>query len=346
MQSLRQSELFASKDWLILYQAFTNVNFNASDPTSINRALREYIANNFPEDLNDWIESSEFVAIIDLLSWLAGTLAFKMDINARENFLETAESRESVLRLARFLSYTPRRNRPATGLVKLVEVSTDDLIEDSTGANLSGVRVQWNNPDDPDWFERFTAILSNAFVSTNQFGTPLKSGVVSGTRTHLYRVNCIQGNNNFSFNSSVNGEVMDFDLCNGDFADQGPFFERTPDKSGAFNLFYRNDGNGNASTRTGFFMLFKQGTLVEQNFRIDFPVENQVLDLSVAGVNEEDVWVQTVTDNGQIVINWSKVPASILSFEGFVDHRRYILRIDFCLKPAIKRLRIRECRRC
>ncbi|RYF02711.1 MAG: hypothetical protein EOO77_32205, partial [Oxalobacteraceae bacterium] len=74
MQNNRQSELFLSKDWLVLYQAFTQVNFNASDPNSINQSLRDYIAVNYPEDFNDWIESSEFVAIIDLLSWLAGTL--------------------------------------------------------------------------------------------------------------------------------------------------------------------------------------------------------------------------------------------------------------------------------
>ena len=308
MQSIRQSELFSSKDWLVLYQAFTTINFNASDPTSINRSLREYIANNYPEDYNDWIESSEFVAIIDLLAWLAGTLAFKMDINARENFLDAAEGRESILRLARFLSYNPRRNRPATGLVKLVEVSTDDEIVDSTGANLAGVRVQWNNPDDPDWFERFTSVLNNAFVGTNQFGTPLKVGTVSNTRTQLYRVNCLQGNNNFAFSTSVGGETMNFELCNGDFDDQGTFYERIPDKNGAFNLFYRNDGNGNSSSRTGFFMLFKQGSTIEQNFRIDYPMENQVLDLNTAGVNEEDVWVQTISDGDEVLINWTKVP--------------------------------------
>jgi hypothetical protein len=309
MQNNRQSELFLSKDWLVLYQAFTQVNFNASDPNSINQSLRDYIAVNYPEDFNDWIESSEFVAIIDLLSWLAGTLAFKMDINSRENFLETAEARESVLRLARFLSYNPRRNRPATGMVKLVEVSTDDDIRDSTGTNLAGVKVQWNNADDPDWFERFTTVMSSAFTNTNPFGTPLKTGLLTGIPTQLYRVNCLMGANNFAFSTSVGGEGMDFELCNGDFNDLGSFNERAPDASAAFNLFYRNDGNGNNSARTGFFMLFKQGSTVRQTFRIDTPVENQLLDLDVGGVNENDVWVQTVDENSQVLIDWTKVPA-------------------------------------
>lgn len=309
MQTLRQSELFVSKDWTVLYQAFTNVNFNSSDPSSINQALRDYLANTYPEDFNDWIESSEFVAIIDLLSWLAGTLAFKTDINARENFLETASARESILRLARFLSYNPRRNRPATGMVKIVEISTDDEIYDATGANLSGVRVQWNNADDPDWFERFTTIMSSAFVGTNPFGTPLKADTISGTRTQLYRINSLMGANNFAFNTSVGGQSMDFELCNSDFDDQGTFSERTPDNNAAFNLFYRNDGNGNNSARTGFFMLFKQGSTVKQTYRIEQPVENLVLEVDSGGINENDVWVQTIGDAGQILANWTKVPA-------------------------------------
>lgn len=309
MQSTRASELFASKDWLVLYQAFTTVNFNSSDPTSINQSLRDYLAANYPEDFNDWIESSEFVAIIDLLSWLAGVLAFKTDINARENFLETATARESILRLARFLSYNPRRNRPATGLVKIVEVSTDDEIYDSTGASLSGVSVLWNNADDADWFERFTTVMTSAMVGSNPFGIPLKSVTASSIKSQLYRLNCLMGTNNFSFNSTVGGTSLDFEICNADFSDEGNFTERSPDINAAFNLMYRNDGNGNNSARTGFFMLFKQGTTSTQNFSIAQPVENLVIDISNSGVNEDDVWVQNIDDTGKVLLDWTKVPA-------------------------------------
>ena len=77
--NFRQQNLFLGENWTTLYRAFSQINFNASDPPSINAALRQYIQTNYPEDFNDWIESSEFVAIIDLLSWLAGNLAFKTD---------------------------------------------------------------------------------------------------------------------------------------------------------------------------------------------------------------------------------------------------------------------------
>lgn len=308
-QSLRQSELFAGSDWRVIYRAFTNVNFNASDPPSINRALRSYIQTNYPENFNDWIESSEFVAIIDLLSWLAGTLAFRTDLNARESFLETAEARESILRLARFISYNPRRNQPAKGIVKLVEVSTDDDVLDAYGQSLSGIPVQWDNPDDPDWFESFVTVLNSAFISTNPFGVPLKSGVVGAAKTQLYRMNNRMSDLLLGFNAKVSGSSMDFEVVNTDFNDGGGFTEIEPDFDNAFHLTYRSDGNGNSSPQTGFFMMFKQGTLRRETFGLTVPVENRVLDLGATGVNDSDVWVQTVSDSGAVMRNWNKVPA-------------------------------------
>ena len=309
MQTIRQSELFASKDWQVLYQAFTTVNFNASDPTSINQSLRAYIAANYPEDFNDWIESSEFVAIIDLLSWLAGTLAFKTDINAHENFLETAQARESILRLARFLSYNARRNQPATGMLKIMSVSSDSDISDSTGTSLSGVTITWNDPDNPDWFEQFTTVMNDAFVNTNQFGSALKSITYNNITSNLYRINGPMGLNNMAFSSPVGGTSMNFELCNGDFTSLGAFTEQTPDANAAINFYYRNDGNGYGSARTGFFFLFKQGSTMKQDFLINYPVENQILDLTSSGVTQEDIWVQSVSDAGDILLDWTPVPA-------------------------------------
>ena len=46
--ALRQSELFAGQDWRVIYRAFTQVNFNASDPDTITTALRAYIQANYP----------------------------------------------------------------------------------------------------------------------------------------------------------------------------------------------------------------------------------------------------------------------------------------------------------
>lgn len=308
-QSLRQSELFAGADWQVMYRAFTEVNFNASDPASINRALRQYIQTNYAEDFTDWIESSEFVAILDLLSWLAGSLAFRTDINARENFLESAEARESILRLARFLSYNPRRNQPARGLLKIVGIETDDDVYDAYGNNLANRVIDWNDTEDPDWFERFILVLNAAMVSTNPFGIPLRAGALSGIRTQLYRLNARFGDQSPGFASRVSGTSMNFEIVNGDFSEDSGFFERAPDFDAGFHLYYRSDGNGNGSGSTGFFLAFKQGSLARADYLLADPIENRIIDIDVPNVNQSDVWVQSVDDAGVVLADWTKVPA-------------------------------------
>ena len=308
-QSVRQSELFTGQMWDALYLAFRSINFNASDPGSINAAMQQYMRINFAEDFQDWIASSEFVAILDLLAYLGGSLAFKTDINARENFLEVAEARESVLRLARFLSYNPRRNYPARGLMKLREIQTDDDVYDAFNVNLSNQRIIWDNPDDPDWFERFVLILNNAFQTSNPFGLPLSQGEVAGVTAQTYRINGRFGDAALGFSSRVSGVSMPFEFINTDFDDTQGYFERVPNLDAAIQLLYRTDGNGNGSKNTGFFIGFKQGQLQRQEINLAYPVENQVIDINSDNINEIDVWVQTLTDQGALWYTWDKVPA-------------------------------------
>lgn len=317
--SLRQSELFASQDWQLIYRAFTEVNFNASDPASINRALREYIQVNYAEDFSDWIASSEFVAIIDLLAYLAGTVAFKLDINARENFLDVAEARESVLRLARFLSYNPKRCLAGQGLMKLVTLQTNDDVRDAFGVNLQNRAIRWNDADDPDWFERMVIVLNSAFVGTNPFGVPLKNETVAGIRSQLYRFNSRNPTVAIPFTRSVSGSTMNFEVYNIDFDEERGFFERSPNFDNSMHLVYRTDGNGNESPGTGFFVGFKQGQLQRSLFNIAARRENLLLDIETSNINENDVWVQSLNESGEFFAEWTKVPAVFSSNVTFND---------------------------
>jgi hypothetical protein len=129
----RQNNLFAAEDWTVAYKAYSQVNFQAYDFDSIRTALVDYVRINYPENFNDYIESSEFVAIIEMLAYLSQSLAFRMDVNSRENFLETAERRDSVFKLARMLGYNPKRNIPASGVMKITQIRTTEPIRDSQG---------------------------------------------------------------------------------------------------------------------------------------------------------------------------------------------------------------------
>ena len=150
----RQNRLLVAEDWKRIYQSYRNADFKSYDFDNLRRTMINYIRQNYPEDFNDYIESSEYLALIDLIAFLGQNIAFRTDLNARENFLETAERRESVLRLARTLSYNPKRNQAANGLLKIESVNTTESVRDSNNLNLVNQTVIWNDPSNPNWQEQ------------------------------------------------------------------------------------------------------------------------------------------------------------------------------------------------
>lgn len=310
--ALRQRALFDAEDWRIVYQAFTNANYTAYDFQTIRDSMVDYIRINFPEDFNDWIESSEFVAIIELLAYLGQSLSFRLDLNTRENFLDTAERRDSILRLARMLSYVPSRNLAAQGLVKLTQISSNQTIFDSNGQNLANQTILWNDPTNPDWFEQFILVLNSALSPNNQFGDPVNSGLVSRINTQTYMFNNVSRYNNcFPFSAIINNQSLNFEVVNADFKANETFYEKSPNPATPFNIIYRNDGRGNSSPDTGFFFYFKQGTLINEDYNITNPIENRVITLKNTNINNDDLWLQEIDSTGQLVEEWTKVPALV-----------------------------------
>jgi hypothetical protein len=320
-QQQRQKQLFVAEDWQVIYQAFTQVNFAAYDFATIRNAMVEYIRLNYPEDFNDWTESSEFVAIIDLLSYLGQSIALRMDLNTRENFLDTAQRRESIFRLARMLSYQPQRSIPAAGLLKITQILTNEAVYDANGLNLQNTPINWNDQNNPDWQEQFTIVLNAALNSTNYFGNPVKSGTVNGIPTDLYALNNTAiPTSVVPFQASVAGNTMNFELANPDFdtantgnatvlGSTGYFYERSPNPLNSWYIIYRNDGNGYGSPNTGFFLFFKQGTMNYSDYLLELAVANRILDVNASGVNQTDVWVQNIDTTGLVTTQWTQVPS-------------------------------------
>jgi hypothetical protein len=316
----RQSQLFAAEDWQTIYGAFTQINFASYDFNTIRSSMIDYIRLNYPEDFNDWIESSELVAIIDLLAYLGTSLAFRMDLNTRENFLDTAQRRESVFRLARMLSYQPQLSIPAQGLLKITQVTSNQAIYDSNGLNLQNSTILWNDPNNANWYEQFILVLNSSLNSINQFGDPVKKGTVNGIPTEIYQINIVSNPIGvLPFSSSVAGNNMSFELINPDFVNansstvsvgsSGYFYELAPNPLNSWNLIYRNDGLGYSSANTGFFFAFKQGTLGYTDYSLSLALANRVLDVDANGVNQTDVFVQSIDSTGLVVKDWTRVPS-------------------------------------
>jgi hypothetical protein len=309
-QIVRQSNLFAAEDFTKIYKSFQDIDFTAYDFDTIKQALVEYVRTQYPEDFNDYIESSEFIAIIELLAYLGTSLAFRVDLNSRENIMDTAQRRESIVRLARLINYQPRRNLAANGLFKVASIRTTQPLTDSVGNSLQNTAVFWSDPNNPDWFDQFLTIINNALSPTNPFGRPTKSGTIGSIPTDLYELNNVLGLNvTQPVSIRVNGETVPVDVVNPDFVDGETIFERDPDPDAPFGMLYRNDSLGTSSDNTGFFLYFRQGTLQKQDFRYDFPVPNRVEDINVDNINQTDVYVQEIDDQGVVINQWEQVPS-------------------------------------
>jgi len=330
-QNVRQDNLFAAEDYQVVYESFQNSNFQAYDYETIRAAMINYIKNNYPEDYNDWISSSEFIALIDLMSFLGHNLAFRIDLNTRENFLSTAERKESVLRLADFLGYNPKRNINLSGLLKIIGVQTSEILTDSDDNNLQNVMVRWDAITDPDIYEQFITVINSAFEVNYQFGTPSNEGTVDGVKTQRYVVDTPSPNSiTYSVPATISNISTDLEIVSCDFTDKKVVLEDAPDPNGNLGILYRDDLLGIDSGNTGFFVMFKEGTLANADFLIETPIENQTLDVSVDNINEGDVWVQNISEAGTITKEWTKVDNLVgnnITFNSLQKNIRRIFRV-------------------
>jgi len=318
-KAIRQENLYGAEDWSIVYSSFKNAEFISYDFDTLRQSMVTYMQTNYPEEYNDYIQNSEFIALLDLVAYVGQNLAFRMDLNARENILDTAEKRESVLRIARMLSYKPKRVRPAQGFMKVVSAVSSDQILDSTGVNLSNKTIQWGSDPSELEYERFIRVMNAAFGDNNKFGNPVKrtTNSINSTIYEIYNFNNTNSIVNFPIPATVDGFSLNFDLVPVDINASGIISQVEPDYNNAFSVMYRNDGKGVGSTKTGFFFLAKQGYIASTLEVMTSPVANAVIDIPMTdNVSEEDFYVQTVDDNGSVIKTWSRV--SNLDFSNIV----------------------------
>ena len=298
--SSRQSSLFGVNDWKTIYQTFREADFRSYDYETLRKSFIDYLRTYYPETFNDYIESSEFIALLDVIAFMGQGLAFRSDLNARENFIDTAERRDSVVKLANLVSYNPKRNLAAQGYIKIVRLTTTQDLIDANGINLSNIPVTWNDPANQFWLNQFNTIINAALINSQRVGRPGNTATLLGVKTDEYSLNIPSSNLPIvPFTSTVDGQTMDFELVSASSVDNDKVYELPPAPSGKFNILYRNDRLGYSSANTGFFFYFKQGQLQTYNFNLAQQISNQVVDVDIQGINNEDTWLyQLNTDNG------------------------------------------------
>jgi hypothetical protein len=301
----RQTAIFGVEDWKQIYQTYREADFQSYDFETLRKSFVDYLRLYYPETFNDYIESSEFIALLDVIAFMGQALAFRTDLNTRENYLDTAERRDSVVRLANLVSYTAKRNTAAQGMLKVFNVTTTENVVDYQGVNLSNVTVNWADPTNPDWQEQFTAIINSALVDTQRVGRPGNRQTILGIRNEEYSINMVPG---FlpvvPYTATVDGVNMPFEAVTSTSVGKTYLYEPSPQPNQPFNIIFRNDQLGFASANTGYFFMFKQGVLQNQDFNLNERISNRTVNINIEGVNNEDRWLFQLDNVGNINRQW------------------------------------------
>ena len=286
-----------AESWERAYEAFQQINFAGFDFNTIKESMLDYIKLYFPEDFNDYIESSEFIAVLELFAYLAELYAYRLDINAHENFITVAQRKESILRLAKLVSYQASRNIPARGLVKITSIQTTETVFDSSGRNLANRKITWNDSNNFDWKEQFFLVMNR--VLEQEFGTvaPDERVQVDDVLFELYSWNnnplVSTGKSVFSFASTAAGQSYPMELVPTTLTDSGPE-EKRPESNAQFTLLYGSDGLGDGSNNTGFLIYTKQGEIQRREQTFDGITPNQTFDLEINNINNTDIWLNNI----------------------------------------------------
>jgi hypothetical protein len=305
-KTTRQTAIFGVEDWKRIYQTYREADFQSYDFETLRKSFVDYLRLYYPETFNDYIESSEFIALLDVMAFMGQSLAFRTDLNTRENYLDTAERRDSVVKLAQLVSYTPKRNTAASGFLKVFAVQTTENVLDYNGVNLASVTVNWADPSNLDWSEQFTAIINASLVNTQRIGRPANDQVILGVDTQEYTINLVPGYLPIvPYTATIDGVNMPFEAVNATTAGKSYVYEPSPKPNGQFNVLFRNDQLGFASVNTGYFFLFKQGVLQNQDFNLPERISNRAVDINIEGVNNDDRWLYQIDNVGNIASEWT-----------------------------------------
>ena len=307
--SSRQSSLFGVNDWKAIYQTFREADFRSYDYETLRKSFIDYLRSYYPETYNDYVESAEFIALMDVMAFMGQGLAFRNDLNTRENFIDTAERRDSVVKLANLVSYVAKRNLTGQGYLKVTSIQTTQNITDLNGYNLSNLQVLWNDPANINWLEQYNTIINAALINTQRVGRPGNSAQILGIKTDEYSLQVPQTNLPVvAFTSVVDGNTMNFELVSTTSIGTDSIYEIPPGPTNKFNMMYRNDKLGYGSPNTGFFFYFKQGQLQSYDFNLAQQISNQVVGIGeIQGINNTDTWLYQLSASNGAPTPWEKV---------------------------------------
>ena len=318
--------IIAAESWENVYKLFENINFTSFDYNSIKSSVIDNLKIYYPENFNDFIESSELVEFIEIFAYVAEMLAYKIDVSSHDNIMTDTQRKSRILKLAKFLSYSPSRNIPLRGLVKISSIKTTEEIYDSQGINLINRTILWNDVNNPNWKEQFFLVINKCIK--NSFGNPNKNVIIDDVIFQLYSLDNNTDsftNNVFRYSVNINSQSIPLEIVCTDVDSNGPF-EKPVDGSTLMNILYVDDGLGYESDLNGFMLLTKQGELSKTGFEFSSPIPNRFVTINKDNINDIDVVVNKVDTNGNLIEAWEKVDTLFgqnITFTTNTNRKRY-----------------------
>jgi hypothetical protein len=127
------------------------------------------------------------------------------------------------------INYNAKRNKPATGLLKVDSISTTQDVLDSSGTNLANSTIIWNDSANSNYREQFTSILNAANQTGQLFGNPRESGQIGGIDTEVYTLSSNQLDIPiFKFTKSIGGISRAFEIASSTINNSDSIYESDP----------------------------------------------------------------------------------------------------------------------
>lgn len=304
-------EISSAETWKDKHIPNKFINFTAFDYSTVKQSLIDYIKLYHPE-FNNWIETDELVTILEAFAYISELYSYRLDMVANENLLTTAQRKDSILKLAKFISYNPKRNVNGSGMVKITSIQTSETIFDINGNNLRNVKILWNDPNNINWKSQFFSIINASIKQSFGDVIPQDRVQIFNQIFELYSINNdnIPLNNGvISYSIPVKNKSINMELVSSKLSENGPYEQRPLSFNNAykqsFNILYASDGLGDASNYTGFFIYTKQGSLQKTpTINFDGITPHQSYSPNASNINNSDVWVNQLND---VPVFWEQI---------------------------------------
>jgi hypothetical protein len=147
-------------------------------------------------------------------------------------------------------------------------------------------------------------------ADNTEFGRSQGNATIQGIPTEQYRFRTANRDIPiFAFDKNVAGRSMPFEIVSTAFKGAEEIYEESPVPGNQLGFIYRTDGKGTSSPNTGFYFMFKQGSLELADFSLAVPTTNEKVAVDANNINNDDVWLFALASNGAQQDEWTKVSA-------------------------------------